>query len=68
MAQYELTPDEWQLVQNKRQAEERNKAFNEGISRAIELCNSYAAQCCGGSGQGGEAYKIVAQNLERLYK
>lgn len=37
------------------------KAFNAGLELAARIAESWADECCGGSGQGGEGYRNLAK-------
>ena len=40
-------------------------AWLRGMEHAAALLDSLAEQCCGGSGVGGETYRVAAQSVRR---
>ena len=43
-------------------------SFNAGLELAAQLAESWADQCCGGSGEGGEGYRNLAKAIRSKQK
>lgn len=64
----DLTQVEWELILKHRENQKELTAYNRALHDAARELYSVAAQCCGGSGQGGDEYKRSAAIVERLTK
>lgn len=56
----DLTPEEKDLIIEHRKKREYLRGYNEGLETAAKTCESWAAESCGGSGEGGHGYKNLA--------
>jgi hypothetical protein len=65
-----VTPEEWKaalaMVQEMRRQRERTTSYNRGLEAAAQQAEAWAAQCCGGSGEGGEGYRNLAIAIRRM--
>lgn len=64
----ELSKEEVQLILTQRKEKARITSYNQGLEAAAQQAESYAAQCCGGTGEGGEGYKNLAVSIRQLKK
>ncbi len=59
----QLTEAERIFIAQQRKSAEMDRAFNAGLEAAARLAESWADQCCGGSGEGGEGYRNLAKSI-----
>ena len=51
-----------------REEQKLKKSYNEAIREVVFQLNSMADQCCGGSGEGGSVYRMLAEKFDKLFK
>lgn len=56
----DLTPEEQALIIEHRKRLDYKRAYDDGLETAARICESWAAESCGGSGEGGQGYKNLA--------
>jgi hypothetical protein len=61
-----LTTDEWKMIKDHRKKQERDRYRNLGLADAAGLADNWAEQCCGGSGEGGEGYRNLANAIRGM--
>ena len=64
----DLTPEEAEIIRRHRDAKAWDRAYNQAIGDAVRLAYSYADQCCGGSGEGGNEYRVLGDALQKLIR
>jgi len=60
-----LSTEEIKLIQKLRKEKLKIQWYNEGVLASSKHLEDLASQCCGGSGEGGEIYKTMADSLRR---
>lgn len=56
----------WTLAEIHRLAYELQITHDLAIAAAANIAKSWAAECCGGSGEGGEGYLNLANTINNL--
>ena len=63
-----LSEAEWLAVLDMRKRLVFDNGFNAGLETAALIADSWADQCCGGSGEGGEGYRNLAVSIREKAK
>ena len=61
----DITPEERDIIIEHRKRRDYMRAYNDGIEAAAHICESWAAESCGGSGEGGHGYKSLAAIIRK---
>ena len=63
-----VTQKEERMWMAFREEQKSKKGYNEAICEVVFQLNSMADQCCGGSGEGGSVYRMLAEKFDKLFK
>ena len=61
-----LSAAEWEIVQEYRRQAIRIDGYKRGLEAAAQKADAWAAECCGGSGEGGEGYRSLANQIRAM--
>ena len=63
-----LTQKEERMLMEFREEQKIKKGYNQAIREVVFQLNSMADQCCGGSGEGGSVYRMLAEKFDKMFK
>lgn len=63
----DLSPEEQAIIIEHRKKRDYMRAYNHGLETAACICESWAAESCGGSGEGGQGYKNLAEIIRKRF-